>query len=163
LSPHSFPTRRSSDLKEANVEIDVRNVDDIESYLEDKDQWDATMYSFGTIPRGDTGYFFNQAYQVDGAINKGDYENDKVVELIDELNETVGQDERADVANEIVVESVKYLQNNYITYNDQIAGLSEKVENFVVSLEVIYLLHYQVYLSELRSSFLYVDDRCLDV
>src|SRR5699024_11771396 len=70
-----------SDAKEANVEIDVRNVDDIESYLEDKDQWYATMHSFGTIPRGDTGYFFNQAYQVDGAINKGDYENEKVMKF----------------------------------------------------------------------------------
>lgn len=137
-----------SDAKEANVDIDVRNVDDIESYLADKDQWDATMYSFGTIPRGDTGYFFNQAYQVDGAINKGDYENETVIGLIDELNETVGQDERAKVANEIMDESAEDLPNSYITYNDQIAGLSDKVENFEVSPEGIYLLDYQVDLSE---------------
>ena len=42
-----------------------------EGYLKDRSAWDAAMYSFGTIPRGDTrNYFFNQAYKKDGAINK---------------------------------------------------------------------------------------------
>ncbi len=50
-------------LKKANIEIDIKSVDDIEGYLKDRSAWDATMYSFGTIPRGDTGYFFNQAYK----------------------------------------------------------------------------------------------------
>ena len=52
-----------SDAKKANIDIDIKSVDDIEGYLKDRSAWDATMYSFGTIPRGDTGYFFNQAYK----------------------------------------------------------------------------------------------------
>lgn len=59
--------------KKAHIDIEIRNVDDIEGYLEDRSQWDATMYSFGTIPRGDTGYFFNQAFHEDGSSNKGAY------------------------------------------------------------------------------------------
>src|SRR5699024_3799696 len=55
-----------SDAKKANIDIKLRNVDDIQGYLKDKEQWDASLYSFGTIPRGDTGYFFYQAYKPKG-------------------------------------------------------------------------------------------------
>lgn len=133
-----------SDAKKANVDLDIRNVDDIEGYLEDKSQWDASMYSFGTIPRGDTGYFFNQAYTPKGTINKGDYDNKTVTSLIDKLNTTVGQDDRAEVANDILNESEKDITNSYISYNDQIVGLNKEVENFEVTPEGIYLIDYQV-------------------
>ncbi|MBF0747683.1 ABC transporter substrate-binding protein, partial [Gemella sp. 19428wG2_WT2a] len=83
-----------SDAKKANIDITIRNVDDILGYLKDQSQWDASLYSFGTIPRGDTGYFFNQAYKPEGAINDGGYNNKKVTSLIDELNKTVDRDER---------------------------------------------------------------------
>ena len=31
------------------------------------------MYSYLSVPRGDTGYFFNTAYLPEGALNKGNY------------------------------------------------------------------------------------------
>lgn len=133
-----------SDAKKANIDIDIRNVDDIEGYLKDQRQWDATMYSFGTIPRGDAGYFFNQAYKPKGAINKGDYHNKKVITLIDELNTMVGQDNRARLAKDIIAASEKDIPNSYISYNDQIAGLNKNVESFEVSPEGIYLIDYKV-------------------
>jgi peptide/nickel transport system substrate-binding protein len=133
-----------SDAKKANIDIDIRNVDDIEGYLKNKDQWDATMYSFGTIPRGDTGYFFNQAYKAKGAINKGGYDNKQVTALIDQLNTTVGQDNRAKLAQDIMDESEKDIPNSYITYNDQIVGLNKDVTNFEVTPEGIYLIDYKV-------------------
>ena len=40
------------------------------------------MYSYLSVPRGDTGYFFNTAYLPDGALNKGNYSNTKVTQLI---------------------------------------------------------------------------------
>ena len=46
------------------------------------------MYSYLSVPRGDTGYFFNTAYLPDGALNKGNYSNTKVTQLIKELNTT---------------------------------------------------------------------------
>src|SRR5699024_3678380 len=39
-----------SDAKKAIIDIKLRNVDDIQGYLKDKEQWDASLYSFGTIP-----------------------------------------------------------------------------------------------------------------
>lgn len=133
-----------SDAKKANINIEVRNVDDIEGYLKDKEQWDATMYNFGTIPRGDTGYFFNQAYKSNGAINKGNYDNQKITSLIDELNTTVGQDNRAKIAQEIIDEAEQDIPNSYISYNDQIVGLNKDVQDFEVTPEGIYLIDYKV-------------------
>ncbi|EHJ08507.1 nickel ABC transporter substrate-binding protein [Staphylococcus simiae] len=132
-----------SDAKKANVDIDIKKVDDIEGYLKDKSQWDATMYSFGTIPRGDTGYFFNQAYKKDGAINKGDYHNDKVAALIDKLNTTVDKNERHQISNEIIKQSTKDIPSSYIAYNDQIVAAHKNVKNYQVTPEGIYLIDYK--------------------
>lgn len=133
-----------SDAKKANIDIKLRNVDDIQGYLKDKNQWDASLYSFGTIPRGDTGYFFNQAYKPEGAINAGDYDNDKVTELINQFNKTVDTNERHHLTNEIIDITNKDLANSYISYNDNIVGMSKDVENLKATPEGVYLIDYKV-------------------
>jgi len=133
-----------SDAKKANIDITIRNVDDIEGYLKDKKQWDASMYSFGTIPRGDTGYFFNQAYKPKGAINAGAYNNDEVTALIDKLNTIVDKSERNQLANKIINLTDKDLANSYLTYMDNIVGMNKKVSNLKASPEGIYLIDYKV-------------------
>ncbi|HCQ2082569.1 TPA: ABC transporter substrate-binding protein [Staphylococcus aureus] len=132
-----------SDAKKANIEIDIKSVDDIEDYLKDRSAWDATMYSFGTIPRGDTGYFFNQAYKKDGAINKGDYNNNNVDDLINLLNHTVDVKERHNISNDIIKLSSRDVPNSYIAYNDQIVAANSKVKNYKVTPEGIYLIDYR--------------------
>ncbi|UVJ05538.1 ABC transporter substrate-binding protein [Staphylococcus aureus] len=132
-----------SDAKKANIEIDIKSVDDIEGYLKDRSAWDATMYSFGTIPRGDTGYFFNQAYKKDGAINKGDYNNSNVDDLINQLNHTVDVKERHNISNDIIKLSSRDVPNSYIAYNDQIVAANAKVKNYKVTPEGIYLIDYR--------------------
>ena len=133
-----------SDAKKAHIDINLRNVDDIQGFLEDQSQWDASLYSFGTIPRGDTGYFFNQAYKPKGAINVGDYNNQKVTALIDDLNKTVDKKERNQITNEILDITSDELPNSYISYNDNIVGMSKDVENLKASPEDIYLIDYKV-------------------
>lgn len=132
-----------SDAKKANIEIDIKSIDDIEGYLTDRSAWDATMYSFGTIPRGDTGYFFNQAYKKDGAINKGDYNNSNVDDLINQLNHTVDVKERHNISNDIIKLSSRDVPNSYIAYNDQIVAANSKVKNYKVTPEGIYLIDYR--------------------
>lgn len=133
-----------SDAKKANIDITIRNVDDIEGYLKDKSQWDASMYSFGTIPRGDTGYFFNQAYKPEGAINAGGYDNAKVTKLIDQFNKTVDKTERNRLTNEIIDITDKDKANSYLTYMDNIVGMNKKVKNLKATPEGIYLIDYKV-------------------
>ncbi len=133
-----------SDAKKANIDITIRNVDDILGYLKDQSQWDASLYSFGTIPRGDTGYFFNQAYKPEGAINDGGYNNKKVTSLIDELNKTVNRDERNRITNEIIDITSGDIANSYISYNDNIVGMNKDVENLKATPEGIYLIDYKV-------------------
>ena len=101
------------------------------------------MYSYLTVPRGDTGYFFNTAYLPNGALNKGHY-NNKVTQLINKLNTTFGEKQRASVTNDILEKSKDDIPNSYITYNSQIDGVSNKVQNFNVTPESIYLIDYKV-------------------
>ncbi|PHK49911.1 nickel ABC transporter substrate-binding protein [Staphylococcus edaphicus] len=133
-----------SDAKKAHIDITIRNVDDIEGYLKDKHQWDASMYSFGTIPRGDTGYFFNQAYKPKGAINAGGYNNEKVTAMIDQFNKTVDKKERNRLTNEIIDITDKDKANSYLTYMDNIVGMNKQVENLKATPEGIYLIDYKV-------------------
>lgn len=133
-----------SEAKKANIDIQLRNVDDIDGYLKDPKAWDVSMYSYLTIPRGDTGYFFNTAYLPNGALNKGHYNNKEVTQLIKKLNTSFGEKQRASVTNEILEKSKGNIPNSYITYNDQIDGVSSKVKNFNVTPESIYLIDYKV-------------------
>ncbi|WP_373316332.1 nickel ABC transporter substrate-binding protein [Staphylococcus marylandisciuri] len=133
-----------SDAKKANIDLDIRNVDDIEGYLKNKNQWDASMYSFGTIPRGDTGYFFNQAYMPHGAINKGSYHNGKIERLIQQLNTTVDVKARHHISNQIVQATNRDYANSYIAYNDNLVGMNDKVEHLKATPEDIYLIDYKV-------------------
>lgn len=133
-----------SDAKKANIQIKIQNVDDIEGFLKNKNNWDASMYSFGTLPRGDTGYFFNMAYKKDGAVNKGDYHNHTVDQLIDQLNHTVNQSERHDLTNQILKISQEDIPNSYITYNDQIDAMNKNIKHVRVTPEGIYLIDYKV-------------------
>ncbi|PTI67880.1 nickel ABC transporter substrate-binding protein [Staphylococcus shinii] len=133
-----------SDAKKANIDITIRNVDDIEGYLSDKKQWDASLYSFGTIPRGDTGYFFNQAYKPEGAINSGNYNNKKVTTLIDQFNRTVDKSERNRLTNEIIDITQNDFANSYISYMDNIVGMNKDVKNLKATPEGIYLIDYRV-------------------
>ncbi|MEJ7442916.1 ABC transporter substrate-binding protein, partial [Staphylococcus warneri] len=92
----------------------LRNVDDIDGYLKDPKAWDVSMYSCLTIPRGDTGYFFNTAYLPNGALNKGHYNNKEVTQLIKKLNTSFGEKQRASVTNEILEKSKGDIPNSYI-------------------------------------------------
>ncbi|MCG7339073.1 ABC transporter substrate-binding protein [Staphylococcus sp. ACRSN] len=133
-----------SDAKKANINITLRNVDDIDGYLKDKGQWDASLYSFGTIPRGDTGYFFNQAYKTDGAINAGKYNNTQINDLIEQFNKTVDKKERNQLTNKIIAITNKDYANSYIAYSDNIVGLNKTVTGLKASPEGIYLIDYKV-------------------
>ncbi|MFF5914591.1 nickel ABC transporter substrate-binding protein [Staphylococcus pasteuri] len=133
-----------SEAKKANIDVKLRNVDDIEGYLKDKNTWDASMYSYLTVPRGDTGYFFNTAYLPKGANNKGNYDNKEVTQQIKQLNQTFSQSQREQMTNNILRTSNKDIPNSYITYNDQIDGVSKNVKNFNVTPESIYLIDYKV-------------------
>ena len=65
------------------------------------------MYSYLSVPRGDTGYFFNTAYLPDGALNKGNYSNTKVTQLIKRIKYYFQDKQRGQVTNEILNESKK--------------------------------------------------------
>ncbi|MCG3402330.1 ABC transporter substrate-binding protein [Staphylococcus massiliensis] len=137
-----------SEAKQAHIDVEIRNVNDIEGYLAEKDKWDISMYSFNTMPRGDTGYFFNSAYLKDGSINKGGYHNKAVTKLIDKLNHTTDVAERHRLSNRILSVSKTDTPNSYITYNDEILGMNQRVKGVDVTPTGAYLIDSEVYIDE---------------
>lgn len=133
-----------SDAEKAHIHIKLRNVEDIESYLANRKQWDASLYSIGTIPRGDTGYFFNQAYLKDGGINKGDYHDDTVTPLIQQLNRTVGDAQRHRLSNDIIKKTQADFPNSYISYNETIHATQSRVKHLETTPNDIYLIDEKV-------------------
>jgi len=61
-------------LKAIGIEIEVREVEDISSFLE-SEEWDASMWSFNPLPTGDPLYLFNTSLVTDGIFNPGKYSN----------------------------------------------------------------------------------------
>ena len=133
-----------SDAQKANIDITIRNVEDIEGYLAKRNQWDASLYSIGTFPRGDSGYFFNQAYLKEGGINKGDYHQPHVTALIEQLNHTVGNSQRHALTNEIIQQSQPTLPNSYISYNETIHATRSRVKHLETTSSDIYLIDEKV-------------------
>lgn len=133
-----------SDARKAYIHIHLRRVDDIESFLSHKQQWDASLYSIGTYPRGDTGYFFNQAYLKQGGINKGGYHDGEIATLIHQLNHTVQHRERNQLSNEIIQKSQRAVPNSYISYNDTIHALSAHVHHLKTTPNDIVLIDEKV-------------------
>ncbi|QDX00021.1 ABC transporter substrate-binding protein [Staphylococcus chromogenes] len=137
-----------SDAEKAHIDIDIRNVEDIEGFLANRKQWDASLYSIGTFPRGDSGYFFNQAYLKQGGINKGDYDNPKIKALIEKLNHTVGEKARHELTNDIIQQSQPTLPNSYISYNETIHATQSRVKHLETTPSDIYLIDEKVAITD---------------
>lgn len=133
-----------SDAKEAYFDIQIKNVDDIEAFLEDRDNFDATMYNFLTEPRGDKSYYFEMSFLPDGPTNKGGYNNKKVTELIHDLQTTVDKNKQASIEEEILDIIFKDQVNSYIARTDNVVAFRENVKGIKATPEGIKLIDYQV-------------------
>ncbi|RAZ81344.1 nickel ABC transporter substrate-binding protein [Planococcus halotolerans] len=130
-----------SDAGQLGIEVTLQQIEIPEEYMAANRDWDLTTYSNLTAPRGDAGYYLNATYHPDGALNFSGADDDKVTALIDELNMTVGQQERSDIAEEIARYVDEQVYNSFILHpNTLVAYNSDKVENWVTSRSEYYML-----------------------
>lgn len=85
-------------LKQIGIEVDINNTSDHRTYAGDGD-FDLYVSSTTTAPTGDPEYFFTST--VVGAKNYGDYQNDEVTALVEELHQTFDQEKRGELAVEL--------------------------------------------------------------
>lgn len=118
-----------SNAKELGITIEIQQVENIDEYLAQNQDWDLATYSLITSPRGDASYFLNSAYMPGGAINPGQIRHEKLMDMIDELNHTVEEEKRSGLAKEAItiidretLHSFIVHPNNFVAYKDYVKG-----------------------------------------
>lgn len=130
-----------SDAGQLGIKVDIQQIEIPEEYMAANRDWDLTTYSNLTAPRGDAGYYLNATYHPDGALNFSGADDDKLTGMIDNLNSTVGQQGRSDIAEDIAIYVDEQVYNSFILHpNTLVAYNSDKVKNWVTSRSEYYML-----------------------
>ncbi len=130
-----------SDAKQIGIEVEIRQIDIPEEYMASNRDWDLATYSNLTAPRGDAGYYLNATYHPTGALNFSGADQPELTGIIDKLNQTVGQENRAllaeqaaDYVHENVINSFVLHPSTIVAYNDK------KVKNWVTTRSEYYMI-----------------------
>lgn len=134
-----------SDAKQIGIGVEIKQIDTPEEYMASNRDWDLATYSNLTAPRGDAGYYLNATYHPTGALNFSGAEEPELTAIIDELNRTVDQEERAklarratDYVNENVINSFVLHPSTIVAYNEN------KVKNWVTTRSEYYMITNQL-------------------
>ena len=85
-------------LKDIGIDVSVNNTSDHRTYAENG-EFDVYVSSLTTAPTGDPEYFFSST--VTGSKNYGNYQNDEVTKLTEQLHQTFDTEERGKLAVEL--------------------------------------------------------------
>lgn len=85
-------------LKEIGIHVVINNVSDASSRAQ-KGEFDIYVSSLTTAPTGDPEYFFSST--IAGSKNYGNYQNETVTNLIEQLHQTFDTEERSQLAIEL--------------------------------------------------------------
>lgn len=129
-----------SNAKQLGITIDIQNVENIDEYLAKNDDWDLATYSLNTAPRGDASYFLNSAFMPGGAINPGQVQNEELSQLIDQLNRTVDEKKRNELAKEAITIIDKERLHSFIVHPNNFAAYKDYVKNWSLSKSEYYVL-----------------------
>ncbi|MBY0011205.1 ABC transporter substrate-binding protein [Paenibacillus typhae] len=130
-----------SDAKRIGISVEIRQIDTPEDYMASNRDWDLATYSNLTAPRGDAGYYLNATYHPDGALNFSGAEQPELTAIIDKLNQTVGAEERAALAEQAASYVHEQMINSFILHPSTIVAYnSEKVKNWVTTRSEYYMI-----------------------
>ncbi|PLR85795.1 nickel ABC transporter substrate-binding protein [Bacillus sp. V33-4] len=133
-----------SNAKKLGITINIQQVDNIDEYLAKNEHWDLATYSMITSPRGDASFFLNSTYMPGGAINPGQIQNDKLINVISELNLAVEEEKRNEIAKQAIItidketlHSFLVHPNNFVAYKDYVDGwITSKSEYYALTNEL---------------------------
>jgi len=130
-----------SDAKQIGINVEIRQIDIPEEYMASNRDWDLATYSNLTAPRGDAGYYLNATYHPTGALNFSGAEEPKLTEIIDKLNQTVDQEDRAVLAEQAADYVHENVINSFVLHPSTIVAYNEnKVKNWVTTRSEYYMI-----------------------
>ncbi|KIL49295.1 nickel ABC transporter substrate-binding protein [Jeotgalibacillus soli] len=129
-----------SNAKELGITMEIQQVENIDEYLAEKKDWDLATYSLITSPRGDASYFLNSAYMPGGAINPGQIQNEEVINIIKELNQTSEEEKRNELSKEAITIIDRETLHSFIVHPNNFVAYKDYVLNWKTSKSEYYTL-----------------------
>ncbi|WP_084591420.1 nickel ABC transporter substrate-binding protein [Ureibacillus sinduriensis] len=130
-----------SDAKQIGIDVEIRQIDIPEEYMASNRDWDLATYSNLTAPRGDAGYYLNATYHPTGALNFSGAHEPELTTIIDKLNQTVGQEQRAVLAEQAADYVHENVINTFVLHPSTIVAYNEKkVKNWVTTRSEYYMI-----------------------
>ncbi len=116
-----------SDAAKAGVTMQIKMVEDVDTYLRENKDWDLVTYSNLSAPRGDGGFYLNSAFIPGGSLNPTHINNDKVNEVVARLNATADMQKRVQLTQEAVSIINREVFHSFAVYPNIIVGVNKRV------------------------------------
>lgn len=129
-----------ADAAKAGVTIQIKTVENVDSYLKEQKDWDLATYSILSAPRGDGGFFLNTALLPGGALNPGKIDIAQLNELVRQLNATSDLAKRVQLTQEAVALVNREIPHSYAVYPNIIVGMNRRVTGWSPGGEEYYML-----------------------
>ncbi|WP_099189463.1 nickel ABC transporter substrate-binding protein [Tepidibacter mesophilus] len=130
-----------SNAKKIGIEMDIYIAENIDEYLNTNNDWDISVYSLLTAPRGDASYFLNAAFAPEGVQNHGHINDTKLTTIIDKFNKCTDEKERNEFAKEAVELINKENYNSFIVYpNITSAYNNKRISGWTTSISEYYMI-----------------------
>jgi peptide/nickel transport system substrate-binding protein len=134
-----------SDAKKIGIDVEIRQIDTPEEYMASNRDWDLATYSNLTAPRGDAGYYLNATFHPTGALNFSGVKDPKLTALIDKLNRTFDQEQRASLARQAADYVHENVINSFVLHPSTIVAYNaNKVANWVTTRSEYYMITNQL-------------------
>lgn len=138
-----------SEAQKIGIAVDIQLVEAPEAYLTSNNSWDVSVYSNMTAPRGDAGYYLRSTYHPDGALNMSGLRDQKLTAMIDELNKTVGETERANVAKTIASYIHDETYHAFIVHTTSLVAYNaDRVQHWQTPKSEYYMLTHELDVTE---------------
>ncbi|WP_245592347.1 nickel ABC transporter substrate-binding protein [Ectobacillus panaciterrae] len=129
-----------SDAAKAGVTVNIKTVENVDSYLKENKDWDMVTYSNLSAPRGDGGFFLNTAFMPEGSLNASKINIPKLNDFVKQLNATSDVTKRVQLTQEAVAVINKEVPHSYAVYPNIIVGINKRVAGWAPGGEEYYIL-----------------------
>jgi peptide/nickel transport system substrate-binding protein len=129
-----------SKAKELGITINIVLTDDSDHYLMEKNDWDLSIYSLLTAPRGDASYYLSTCYLPNGGLNASRINDKDLTETIQKLNSTVDENERNILAKQATAKINDEMLTSSIVHPKNVVAYKKYVKNWVTSPTEYYML-----------------------
>ncbi|PUA36758.1 ABC transporter substrate-binding protein [Paenibacillus elgii] len=133
-----------SDAAAAGVTMNIKTVENVDTYLRENKDWDLATYSNSTAPRGDGGFFLNSAFMPGGALNAAGLDSPDLKDVIGRLNAAGDIGKRVQLTQEAVGVIKRELPQSYAVYPNIVVGVNKRVSNWKSGAEEYYIVTNQM-------------------